>query len=327
MTRTSWRDNFTRIVKGRAVAYAESDGVYRSDMPFENIHGNGGLLTTVGDLLRWNENFVEAKVGGAEFAHAMQVPGRLSDGGEHGYAYGLGIRDYKGIAEVSHSGTTASYRAFLARYPDPHVSVAMLCNAGNSMPRQTLHAVADLYLAGSLKPEPARAQVTVADAILDAVVGQYRNTERGDVVRIEREGNTLRLGDGTALLTLSSKRFTDGDGLVIEFDGKGGGTLDEGNGTITRIERFAAAKPTAAELETLASTYTSDDAEISITARVRDGSLELTRRPDSVFLLTPLYADAFDSELGTIIFRRDGTGRPVAFSVVRERVWDLRFER
>ncbi len=58
MTRTSWRDDFTRIVKDRAVAYAETGGRYVLDMPFENVHGNGGLLTTVGDLLRWNENFV-----------------------------------------------------------------------------------------------------------------------------------------------------------------------------------------------------------------------------------------------------------------------------
>ena len=29
MTRTSWRDDFTRIVKDRAIAYAESDGRYR----------------------------------------------------------------------------------------------------------------------------------------------------------------------------------------------------------------------------------------------------------------------------------------------------------
>jgi CubicO group peptidase (beta-lactamase class C family) len=327
MTRTSWRDDFTRIVKGRAVAYAESGGVYRSDMPFENIHGNGGLLTTVGDLLRWNGNFVESKVGDAKFIRAMQVPGRLPDGGEYDYAYGLGIGVYNGIAEIRHSGTTAGYRAFLARYPDAHVSVALLCNTGSSTPRQTLHAVADLYLAGLLKPEPAQAPVTVAEAELDALVGLYRNAERGDVMRIERDGNSLRLGDGTALLARSSKRFTDGDGFVIEFDGAGGGSLDEGNGTITRVERFAAAKPTATELEALAGSYTSDDAETSITARVRDGSLELTRRPDSVFRLTPLYADAFDSELGTIIFRRDGAGHPVAFSVVRDRVWDLRFER
>ena len=32
-------------------------------MPFENVHGNGGLLTTVGDLLKWNENYVKPIVG------------------------------------------------------------------------------------------------------------------------------------------------------------------------------------------------------------------------------------------------------------------------
>ena len=31
------------------------------NMPFENVHGNGGLLTTVGDLLKWNENFVSRR--------------------------------------------------------------------------------------------------------------------------------------------------------------------------------------------------------------------------------------------------------------------------
>ncbi len=56
MTRTSWRDDYARVVKNRAVAYEESNGTFRSDMPFEDVHGNGGLLTTVGDLLKWNEN-------------------------------------------------------------------------------------------------------------------------------------------------------------------------------------------------------------------------------------------------------------------------------
>ncbi len=327
MTRTSWRDDFARIVKERAVAYAASDEGFRADMPFENVHGNGGLLTTVGDLLRWNENFVEPEVGDADFVRAMQVPGRLSGGEEHGYAYGLAVSRYRGVPEVRHSGTTASYRAFLARYPEEHLSIALLCNAGNSTPRQTVHAVAELYLAGSLEPEPVSAPVTIPDVDLDAVIGWYRNTETGDVVKIERQGNVLRLGGGTELLAQSSKRFTDNDGLVMEFDFQGGGSMDAGNGTIVKIERVATATPTTAELAALAGTYTSDDAETSMTVRVRDGSLELTRRPDSVFGLTPLYTDAFDSELGTIVFRRDGAGRPVAFSVVRERVWDLRFER
>ena len=62
MTRTSWRDDHTRIVKGRAMAYSRQNNEYHTEMPFENVHGNGGLLTTVGDLLKWNENFVSPKV-------------------------------------------------------------------------------------------------------------------------------------------------------------------------------------------------------------------------------------------------------------------------
>ena len=101
MTRTSWRDDFTRIVKDRAVAYAESDGRYAQDMPFENVHGNGGLLTTVGDLLRWNENFVTPKVGDAGFIHLMQTSGMLGNGRETGYAYGLGACEPQGARRAS----------------------------------------------------------------------------------------------------------------------------------------------------------------------------------------------------------------------------------
>jgi CubicO group peptidase (beta-lactamase class C family) len=72
MTRTSWRDDYTRVVKDRAVAYVETDGRYTQDMPFENVHGNGGLLTTVGDLLRWNANFDAPQVGDAAWVRLIR---------------------------------------------------------------------------------------------------------------------------------------------------------------------------------------------------------------------------------------------------------------
>src|SRR5262245_53640572 len=78
MTHTSWRDDYTRVVKNRAIAYARRQDEYYQDMPFENIHGNGGLLTTVGDLLRWNENFTNPKVGDAAFVRQQQEVGRLN---------------------------------------------------------------------------------------------------------------------------------------------------------------------------------------------------------------------------------------------------------
>ncbi len=96
MTRTSWRDDHTRIVKGRAIAYSAAAVGSGSKMPFENVHGNGGLLTTVGDLLKWNENFVSPKVGDQEFLKIQQEPGRFNDGKPHTYAMGLVVNDYAG---------------------------------------------------------------------------------------------------------------------------------------------------------------------------------------------------------------------------------------
>jgi CubicO group peptidase (beta-lactamase class C family) len=326
MTRTSWRDDYTRIVKDRATAYAETDGRYYADMPFENVHGNGGLLTTVGDLLRWNQNFVEPKVGDAAFVQELQVPGKLASGEAFEYALGLGVGRYKGLREISHSGTTGSYRAFLARYPDQGLSVALLCNAGNSTPRQTLHAVVDLYLADSLKPE-SWPPVALTESALDALAGLYRNVERGDTVKFQRDGSTLWLDGETVLIEVSPLGFTDSAGSLFTFDGKGGARIDEGNGLPTRLERVAEAHPTPAELAALAGSYASDEAETSLDVRVQAGVLEIFQRPDRVYALAPLYQDAFESDLGTIIFRRDASNSVTELSVVRDRVWDLRFRR
>jgi CubicO group peptidase (beta-lactamase class C family)/lysophospholipase L1-like esterase len=327
MTRTSWRDDFTRVVKDRAAAYAKAGDRYVLDMPFENVHGNGGLLTTVGDLLRWNEGFATLKIGGPDFARTMQASGRLEGGMETGYGFGLGVGHYQGVPEVRHSGTTGSYRAYLARYPEQRLSVAVLCNAGDSMPRQSLHAVADLYLADALKPDPAPRASKLSATELDAISGLYRNIDRGDVVRIERDGESLRLGNETLLTALSTLRITDGEGMTLEFDGAGRGLMDEGSGAPIVLERVPAAQPTLTELEALAGRYASDEAETTFTARVREGGLELAQWPATVYRLTPLYSDAFDSELGTIIFRRDAAGVVTALSVVQERVWDLLFLR
>src|SRR5688572_20096464 len=326
MTRTSWRDDFTRVVKDRAVAYAESDGRFAQDMPFENVHGNGGLLTTVGDLLRWNENFVAPKVGDPEFIHLMQTPGMLGSGRETGYAYGLAVANHKGLAEFRHSGTTGSYRAYLARFPEKHLSVAVLCNAGNSMPRQALHAVADLYLGDALKPDAPPKPARLSPGEIDRFTGLYRNEVRGDTFRIVRNGESLRLDDGTPLIAVSPRRLTDGDELVIEVADSGSGSMDDGSGSDIPIQRVREVRPTVEELAHYAGEYESEEADVRFTVRLQGDALELTHQPDAVYPLTPLYADAFEGEPGTIVFRRD-RDLVVGLSVVEDRVWNLAFRR
>ncbi len=162
MTRTSWRDDHTRIVKGRAIAYSGGADGFNIEMPFENVHGNGGLLTTVGDLLKWNENYVTPTVGDRGLVVMQSTAGRFNDGRALDYGLGLYVNDYRGVKNVYHSGSTAGYRAHLNRFPDAHTSVAVLCNVSTGDATRSANLVSDLYLAGRLGPAAAPAATTPA---------------------------------------------------------------------------------------------------------------------------------------------------------------------
>ena len=244
MTRTSWRDDYTRIVKDRAIAYSGSGATLRQDMPFENVHGNGGLLTTVGDMLKWNENFVVPKVGDAAFVTRQQTVGKFPSGVDQTYAAGLMLGVYKGLPEVSHSGSTAGYRAFLTRFPKQHVSVAVLCNAGTADATGAAHAVSDLYLEGAANASAARPQAPEENrgplaalardanyqpsaADLKAFAGTYVSDEIETTLVVEvRDGALVALRRPDSVIPLrphSRDRFDAGGGIgLITFHRTGG---------------------------------------------------------------------------------------------------------
>ncbi len=160
MSSTSWREDYAHIVPRRAIAYQAMGPVrYRQDMPFEQVHGNGGLLTTVGDLLKWQQALATGPIQGAVVAGQQQTVARLNDGRPLHYGLGVFRGEYKGVPEVYHSGSTAGYRAFLTTYPSAGVTVAVLCNAGNANATQLARSVSDVYLGDRAKPDALRTPV------------------------------------------------------------------------------------------------------------------------------------------------------------------------
>src|SRR5262245_27642833 len=326
MTHTSWRDDHTRVVKGRATAYSEQPDGFHTLMPFENVYGNGGLLTTVVDLLKWNENFVDPKVGDVSFVVQQQQPGKFNDGRSLDYAFGLFVGSYKGLREIYHSGTTAGYNAFLSRYPDQHVSVAVLCNATTATATQYAHAVADIYLANHIRTEQRpTAKYTLTETETNLVTGLYRNTETGTPLAISTSSGTLRSGN-VPLIAMSASRFVTAGGSTYEIDGKGA-RITDALGTVVRYERVEPVKPTSEQLKEYSGNYVSDEADASVSVAVEKDSLVLKLRPDTSMVLTPVYADAFSRQGTIVIFRRDRTGSVTQCSVSQDRVWDLRFQK
>ncbi len=337
MAHTQWRDDFTRVVKDRAIAYgANPDGSWSMLMPFEDVHGNGGLLTTVEDLLRFTWNLDTGGLGGARYIEEMHRQGVLSSGQVISYASGLEIGTYRGIPEVQHSGSTAGYRGHLARFPDQRIAVAVMCNASSGNAGRLLHQVADLYLGDALAegaPSPPAGAIELPPQRLEALAGAYRDTRTGALVRITAGNGALRAG-GATVVPLSQTRFeSPGGSTVIEFEraplaeGRPAAILTSPGSPNVRIEPVGAFEPSAGELSAYIGTYRSDEAEATYTVAVENGELVLKDRWGEGTDLRPLYPDVFSGGGATFLFRREESGRVTELSWSESRVWDLRFRR
>src|SRR5687767_15144285 len=325
MKDTSWRDDYTRSVKRRAIAYDELKGVFSTLMPFENVHGNGGLLTTVGDLLKWNANFAKPVVGDARFVEEMERRTTFNDGRQHEYALGLYVDTYRGRREVDHSGGTAGYIAHLSRYPDHGVSVAVMCNVRSGNATNNAKAIADLLL------PPGRAADSPASEPLNAeegprYAGLYRSLKPAAVVTISVQKDRLVSSSFGALTRVSRHRFDAGGAYVLDFDGRFLRVTDE-FGTADDYERVEPWKPGVQDLKPIAGRYVSDETQTSFDVVLEGDRLVVKREPATVAPLTPVFPDGFSSPHGWVLLRRDAAGRVTGFSVNQDRVWDLRFTR
>lgn len=191
MKNTRWRDNFHAVVPNRAVGYQRVEGGYEQLMPFENVHGHGGLLTTAGDLLRWNA-LLETHALGGDDVYAERVRcGKLANGKEITYAAGLQVSKYNGFREVAHSGATAGYRAWLAYYPEKRLSVVLLSNDASFVPSGIGRQVANVFF-GATPPKVSYRKVVLPTAHdLRKFDGYFRSTRHFEYHQFKTRGDTV----------------------------------------------------------------------------------------------------------------------------------------
>jgi CubicO group peptidase (beta-lactamase class C family) len=193
MPQAQWRMDFRAIVANRAFAYRFSPVGWQQDYPFSNLYGAGGLITTIDEMLRWTAALHTGKVGNGTTLATMATPATLRDGSRTEYGLGLMAREWRGVREIAHSGSTAGYRAYLAHYPETGLSIAMQCNTGNGDYVDLGRKFAAVFLGNRLQPEPVRPQVqpprrvniALDDATRAALTGSWHDAETGATVRVE----------------------------------------------------------------------------------------------------------------------------------------------
>ena len=345
MTQTRMHDDPGERIPRLASRYTRRADALRIVEGGDGVVGNGGMVSTAGDLLAWLRNFDRPRVGSPATLAAMQTSVTLTSGDPAGYGLGLFVDSDRGRRRVAHGGGDPGISAYAVRYPDHDLSIAILCNLDEIDTIGLAGSIADVYLgepaaapASTVAEAPA---VTLSAAQLAAVEGLYRDTSTEALLRMFVRDGTLMGSPGTGAdggwptRPVAANRFViQGTAIALEFAPGPDGvtrTLRVAGGTAaapTTLERVAPFTPPPASLPAFAGEYRSEELDSTYTLAVADGvlSFRIARRPAHPLL--PIRPDAFAGPLvGVITFSRDARGAVTGFTVHGDGARGIRFER
>lgn len=139
------------IIPHRAARYAWKDGHFTNGTPPADAEeiADGGMLSTVLDLAKWDTSLYTDKVLTAEERTEMWTPGKVTDPAGCKYGFGFFVDTYKGRPRIWHYGSSGiGQRAVIARYPADKLCVILLVNGGEPVLTRLVNQIADNYLKG-----------------------------------------------------------------------------------------------------------------------------------------------------------------------------------
>ncbi|MCZ6835576.1 MAG: serine hydrolase [Planctomycetota bacterium] len=350
MSNTHFHDDHMHIVPNRAYSYRMGMAGPRNAVLSYAIAGATSLFTTIEDLAKWQHNFQTAHVGGKTVIEQMMQRGELNDGETIAYAHGLSHGEFQGLPTIGHSGGDAGFRCHLVRFPEQHLSIAVLGNTAMPTSRLALH-VASLYLKDdvptpspdqstsntSAEPEAEESPYDLDIAEFPRFVGRFVHEIRPQLLLVSIRDEQLFIelvGQGSdSLRPISSTTFRLANvpmPITIEF------TIDPETNKALRIELIqpdgdtesfrVSSAPEVEDLQHYAGRYYSDELDVSYEVVLIDDELQIKRRKYGQITMTPLDRDRFNAD-NIYEFTRDASGRIDGFKLSSGRVKNLVFRK
>jgi CubicO group peptidase (beta-lactamase class C family) len=348
MENTHFHDDHTLVVKNRASGYSPSKvGGFQISMTTLDMIGDGGIFTCVDDLLLWDQNFYNNKLGKGrqELINKMITPGILNNGEKLDYALGLRISQYRGKQMISHGGSFVGFRAEMIRFPEQHFSVIVLANLGTINPSRLARRVAEIYL-GEVSDEMLEIQaeqpkpIKILKSRMEEKVGAYYDKKRDRIWKIILENNALFVDTSSyrfRILPISQTRFRPVKGPVdweIAFEKSSSGkpmlmkVLEEGEEPLI-FEAVQMEELTLSDLEEYVGEYFSPELKVSYTIQLENKKLRLHHEnPFKNYSDEPLEAslkDRFQVSYISLNFFRDEKNAVISFTMNAGRVQNIRF--
>ena len=333
MRQTRFADNYSAAVPDRAVGYDGSG--HGRFIPVESYFdqvGDGGVVTTLNDLARWDAEFYNHSLGGPNLHNRLVTTGMLNDGTPLNYAFGL-YHDSTALGpRIYHGGNDAGFRTRMVRYPSQRLSIYCLCNLSSINTGRIVDKLASIYLGNGATAHSVEIPVPAEE--LTRVQGYYRDPSTMGIWNFRRAGGHLAAtlvgipGEKT-LIPIGNGAFGTEDGsFVATFDPAAETVqVSEYHTPPTAFSRVQLAKPR--DSNEYAGTYSSDELPDPFRIEVLKGELSVTSPKAAAGTLSPTVTDAFTGDGNYFLFHRDGKGAITGFRLGENtgRVRNIEFQR
>lgn len=162
----------TAIIPNRASGYAWRDNKLDNRSPLaENAYAAGSIVSTVGDLAKWDAALYTEKLLNKSSLVQMWTPYKAKGGvlAPVNCGFGWFVDTYHGHRVIAHSGGTRGFSSVIYRFVDDGLTVIVLTNHANRVIDHLAIDVAGIYV-------PALARPTGASVEPDAEISQMLKT-------------------------------------------------------------------------------------------------------------------------------------------------------
>jgi CubicO group peptidase (beta-lactamase class C family) len=179
----------------------EGGGFERSYIGVEDM-GEGGMVSTVDDMLRWLVHMDAPIVGSATTWQAMKAPLSLSNGIATGYGFGLITSEYRGVETLSHAGGLMGCNSHMLKVPAAGLDVVIMVNRHDVLGMSLTYRILDACLPG-LDDVEAELQGPCATGI-------FQSAKTGRVIQLyAKEGKQMVVLQGA-----ESQYVSDAEGVL-----------------------------------------------------------------------------------------------------------------
>lgn len=322
-------------VAGLASPYlpeAGEPGRWRRAMHGFEQGGEGGLVSTVDDLLLWAGQLLQPGPDMVALVAALSERLPLSGGFASPYARGLEHGQWQGLATLGHGGLWPGYRTEFLLVPSESLAVVVISNDGGSNPFKVARELAGIVLDRSS---------SAPTASLAAWQGRWLDAEQGQLLtlNVDESGRTScsQWGAAFELQAELDGSWTPLRGAYefrLRTEGPDGLSLDIGAGRVAQLRRVNETAPLPTGL---CGRYHSKDAAVDwrITeghSLHAEGPLLKAQQPWTLHALTPdlveLRSTGYWMQPNQLLrVERDAAGRVRALHVDTGRIKRLTFER